>query len=238
MTRVAAALRERVHQANRALVESGLVIETFGNVSAVDRAAGLFVIKPSGVPYEDLTPAHMVPVALETGRVLAGELRPSSDTPTHLELYRAFPCGGIAHVHSPYATAFAQARRPVPCLGTTHADYFHGDVPVTRPLTIEEVEHEYERQTGLVIVETFRTLALSAEDVPGVLVANHGPFTWGTDALAAVERARVLEYLARVACLTHLLDADAARPAAHLVDKHFFRKHGKDAYYGQPPGGP
>jgi L-ribulose-5-phosphate 4-epimerase len=222
-----------VHRANQALVESGLVTETFGNVSAVDRAAGLFLIKPSGVPYDELTPAHMVAVSLETGRVVAGKLRPSSDAPTHLELYRAFECGGIAHTHSPYATAFAQARQAIPCLGTTHADYFHADVPATRPLTPQEVDHEYERQTGLVIVETFRTLQLSAEEVPGVLVANHGPFTWGADALAAVERARVLEYLALVACMTHLIDAEVRGPAAYLVDKHFRRKHGKDAYYGQ-----
>jgi len=226
-----------VCQSNLALVESGLVTETFGNVSGVDRAAGLFVIKPSGVPYEALTPANLVAVSLETGRVLDGDLRPSSDTATHLELYRAFPCGGIAHSHSAYATAFAQARRAVPCLGTTHADYFRGDVPVTRPLTREEVDQEYERHTGLVIVETFRTLRLSAEDVPGALVANHGPFTWGVDPMAAVERARVLEYLALVASLTYRLDADAPGPAAYLVDKHFRRKHGTDAYYGQPNGG-
>ncbi|HEV8305587.1 MAG TPA: L-ribulose-5-phosphate 4-epimerase AraD [Gemmatimonadales bacterium] len=233
MIRVAPALRKSVYRANQALVESGLVTETFGNVSAVDRAAGLFVIKPSGVPYEELTPAHMVPVSLETGRVVAGKLRPSSDTPTHLELYRAFSCGGIAHTHSPYATAYAQARRPVLCLGTTHADYFRGEVPVTRPLTRQEVEREYERHTGLVIVETFRTAGLSAEDTPGVLVANHGPFTWGADALAAVERSRVLEFLAFVACMTRVIDAEARGPAAYLVDKHFRRKHGKDAYYGQ-----
>ncbi len=233
MIRVTAALRQRVYRANLALIESGLVTETFGNVSAVDRAAGLIVIKPSGVPYGDLTPARMVPVSLETGRVVAGDLRPSSDTPTHLELYRAFSCGGIAHSHSLYATAFAQARRAVPCLGTTHADYFRGDVPVTRPLTRQEVEREYERHTGLVIVETFRAAGLSAEDLPGVLVANHGPFTWGADARAAVEHARVLEYLARVACMTRCIDAEAAPPAAYLVDKHFRRKHGKDAYYGQ-----
>lgn len=233
MIRVSIALRRAVHRANQALVESGLVTETFGNVSAVDRDAGLFVIKPSGVPYEELTPAHMVPISLDTGKVLAGKLRPSSDTPTHLELYRAFPCGGIAHSHSPYATSFAQARHAVPCLGTTHADYFRGDVPVTRPMTAQEVGGEYERQTGLVIVETFKRVKLSAEDVPGVLVANHGPFTWGVDPMAAVERARVLEYLAQVACLTYLIDAAADRPAAHLVDKHFRRKHGKDAYYGQ-----
>ncbi len=233
MSRVSAALRKRVHRANQALVESGLVIETFGNVSAVDRAAGLLLIKPSGVPYEELTPAHMVAVALDTGRVLGGDLRPSSDTPTHLELYRAFSCGGIAHSHSPYATAFAQARRPVPCLGTTHADYFRGDVPVTRSLTKEEIDGEYERRTGLVIVELFRKGGLSADDVPGVLVANHGPFTWGTDALAAVEHARVLEHLARMAALTLGIDAGAAGPSSDLLEKHFRRKHGKDAYYGQ-----
>jgi L-ribulose-5-phosphate 4-epimerase len=233
VSRAAAALRKRVLRANLALVESGLVTETFGNVSEVDRAAGVFVIKPSGVAYQDLTPADMVAVSLETGRVVEGRLRPSSDTPTHLELYRAFACGGIAHSHSPYATAFAQARRALPCMGTTHADYFYGDVPVTRPLKTQEVEREYERHTGLVIVETFRTLKLPPDDVPGVLVANHGPFTWGGDAMAAVERARVLEYLALVACMTRLIDAEAPRPPASLVDKHFHRKHGKDAYYGQ-----
>jgi L-ribulose-5-phosphate 4-epimerase len=237
VSRVTTELREAVHRSNQVLVESGLVTETFGNVSGVDRAAGLLVIKPSGVPYEELTPGHMVPVSLETGRVLEGDLRPSSDTPTHLELYRAFSCGGIAHSHSAHATAFAQARQALTCLGTTHADYFRGDVPVTRPLTREEVEHEYERHTGLVIVETFRTLGVSAEDVPGVLVASHGPFTWGTDPMAAVERARVLEYLALVASLTHIVNQDAARPAAFLVDKHFQRKHGTDAYYGQRDGG-
>jgi len=233
VSRVSAALRTPVHRANQALVESGLVTETFGNVSAVDRDAGVFLIKPSGVPYDELTPAHMVAVSLETGRVVAGKLRPSSDAPTHLELYRAFECGGIAHTHSPYATAFAQARQAIPCLGTTHADYFHGDVPATRPLTSREVNHEYERQTGLVIVETFRALKLSSEEVPGVLVANHGPFTWGGDALAAVERARVLEYLALVACMTRLIDTEVRGPAAYLVDKHFRRKHGDGAYYGQ-----
>ena len=237
MSRVESALRELVYRSNRALVDSGLVTETFGNVSAVDRAAGVFVIKPSGVPYEELTPANLVPVSLETGRVLAGDLRPSSDTPTHLELYRAFPCGGIAHSHSSYATAFAQARRPVPCLGTTHADYFRGDVPVTRPLTREEVEQEYERHTGLVIVETFGTLRLAPVEVPAVLVANHGPFTWGADPLAAVECARVLEHLALLAYLTRGVAADAAPPAAYLVDKHFDRKHGTAAYYGQPRKG-
>jgi L-ribulose-5-phosphate 4-epimerase len=234
VSRAALALRETVLAANRALVESGLVMETFGNVSGVDREVGLLVIKPSGVPYDRLTPRDMVSVSLETGRVLEGDLRPSSDTPTHLELYRAFACGGVAHTHSPYATAFAQARRPVACMGTTHADYFHGDVPVTRALTREEVEGDYERHTGQAIVETFRTLRLSADEVPGVLVANHGPFTWGADPFAAVEHARVLEYLARIESTRIALAPDAPRPAEYLVDKHYRRKHGADAYYGQP----
>jgi L-ribulose-5-phosphate 4-epimerase len=234
MTRVAPALREAVYRANVALVDAGLVFGTFGNVSGVDRDAGLFVIKPSGVPYDRLDPANMVPVSLETGAVLDGEWRPSSDAPTHLELYRAFPCGGVAHSHSPSATAFAQARLPVPCMGTTQADYFRGDVPVTRPLARPEIEEAYERHTGLVIVEAFRTLGLSPVDVPAALVANHGPFTWGADPAQAVEHARVLEYVAGVAVTTRLLDPDAPRPEPFLIAKHHRRKHGPDAYYGQP----
>lgn len=233
MSRVPAGLREAVLSANLALVDAGLVMGTFGNVSAVDRRAGLFVIKPSGVPYDVLTPAHMVPVSLETGEVVESDLRPSSDTPTHLELYRAFPCGGIAHTHSEYATAFAQAGRPILCMGTTHADYFHGDIPVTRPMTREEVAGEYERNTGLVIVETFRDGGVPPDEVPGVLVVNHGPFTWGVDANAAVDHARVLEYLAKMEFTRALLAPDAARPADWLVDRHYRRKHGTDAYYGQ-----
>jgi L-ribulose-5-phosphate 4-epimerase len=227
-------LRERVHRANLELVRSGLVIETFGNVSGVDRRAGLFVIKPSGVPYEGLSPAHMVPVSLETGEVVDSDLRPSSDTPTHLELYRAFPCGGIVHTHSPDATTLAQAVLPVRCMGTTHADYFRGDIPVTRSMTREEVETDYEKNTGRVIVETFLERGLSPEEIPAVLVVHHGPFTWGSDAFAAVENARVLEYLARMELAVRLLAKDARRPDAFLVDKHYRRKHGKDAYYGQP----
>lgn len=234
MSRVPAKLREVAYQANRALVESGLVMGTFGNVSAVDRSAGVFLIKPSGVPYAELSPAKMVPVSLTTGKVVQGKLRPSSDTPTHLELYRAFGCGGIAHTHSECATAFAQARRAIPCMGTTQADYFRGDIPVTRPLRQEEVNGEYERHTGLVIVETFRSLQLPADEIPGVLVANHGPFTWGPDPFAAVEHARVLEYLARVECYRLALAPEAPRPADFLIDRHYLRKHGRDAYYGQP----
>jgi L-ribulose-5-phosphate 4-epimerase len=227
-------LREQVYRANLDLVDRGLVMGTFGNVSGVDRAAGLFVIKASGVPYPTLGPEHMVPISLATGEPLEREWRPSSDTPTHLELYRAFDCGGIAHTHSDFATAFAHARTPVRCMGTTHADYFRGDVPVTRPMTESEVSGAYERNTGLVIVETFRTLALSAAEIPGVLVANHGPFAWGQDAGAAVERAHVLEYLARVNCIAGLVDPRATSPAQFLIDRHFLRKHGQQAYYGQP----
>ena len=235
MSRVAGGLREAVHAANMALYRSGLVVETFGNVSAVDRAAGLFLIKPSGVPYDELTPAHMVPISLADGRVMDSSLRPSSDTPTHLELYRAFDCGGIAHTHSPYATVFAQARKPLPCLGTTHADYFHGDVPVTRPLRQEEVDGGYEVNTGRVIAETFRRLSLAAATMPAVLVANHGSFTWGKDAAEAVATSRALEYVAQMAWLTLALDPGIAPPERYLIDKHFSRKHGKDAYYGQEP---
>ena len=228
-----AELRHIVYRANRELAATGLVLGTFGNVSAVDRASGVMVIKPSGVAYDDLTPAHMVPVSLESGQVVESDLRPSSDTPTHLELYRAFDCGGIVHTHAEYSTALAQARLPVRCMGTTHADYFHGDVPVTRPMTREEVEGEYERQTGLVIVETFRTSGLSPRQVPAVLVANHGPFTWGADPADAIEHARVLEYLARLEYRVRAIAPDAPRPESFLIDRHYFRKHGPGAYYGQ-----
>jgi L-ribulose-5-phosphate 4-epimerase len=233
MGQVAAELREKVYRANQELAESGLVHGTFGNVSGIDREAGLFVIKPSGVSYAEQTPDHMVPISLETGQVVESPFRPSSDTPTHLELYRAFPCGGIVHTHSEAASAFAQARLPIRCMGTTHADHFRGDVPVTRPLTREEVEGEYERNTGLVIVECFRKGGISAEEVPAVLVAQHGPFTWGRDAFEAVEHARVLEYVARLETRVRLLAPDAPRPDAFLVDRHFLRKHGRGAYYGQ-----
>ena len=233
MGQVAADLRERVYRANKELAESGLVQGTFGNVSGIDRGAGLFVIKPSGVSYAEQTPDHMVPISLETGEVVESRFRPSSDTPTHLELYRAFPCGGIVHTHSEAASAFAQARLSIRCMGTTHADHFRGDVPVTRPLTREEVEGEYERNTGVVIVECFRKAGISAEEVPAVLVAQHGPFTWGRDAFEAVEHARVLEYVARLETRVRLLAPDAPRPDAFLVDRHFLRKHGRGAYYGQ-----
>ena len=226
-------LREQVWRANLDLVSSGLVTGTFGNVSGVDRESGVFVIKPSGVPYDDLSPEAMVPVSLETGEVLEGDLRPSSDTPTHRALYRAFPCGGVAHTHSEYATSLAQARRPVRCMGTTHADHFRGDVPVTREMTRPEVEEAYEYNTGLVIIEAFEQGGVDPEEVTAVLVANHGPFTWGRDAMAAVAASRILELLARMEVRILATTPDAARPADYLVDKHYLRKHGTDAYYGQ-----
>lgn len=230
---IAAELRELVCRANRLLAETGLVRGTFGNVSGVDYDAGVCVIKPSGVAYAELTTACMVPVSLATGAVLESTLRPSSDTPTHLELYRAFRCGGIVHTHSEAATVLAQARTPLRCMGTTHADYFRGDVPVTRPLRRPEVTHEYERNTGLVIVETFRSAALSADEVSAVLVANHGPFVWGVDPFDAIERAQVLEFLARMDLAQRTIAPNAPRPDEWLVDKHYFRKHGAAAYYGQ-----
>jgi L-ribulose-5-phosphate 4-epimerase len=226
-------LREAVYRANMELARSGLVSGTFGNVSEVDRDAGLMLIKPSGVPYDHLTPAHMVPVSLETGAIMGGDLRPSSDTPTHLELYRAFPCGGIVHTHSLQATTLAQAALPLRCMGTTHADHFRGDVPVTRPLSKEEVGRDYERNTGLVIVETFREGHLSPEEVCAVLVAHHGPFTWGRDATGAVESARILEWLAGMELRLRLVAPEARRPDGFLVDRHYFRKHGQNASYGQ-----
>ncbi len=226
-------LRETVYRANLALVESGLAVGTFGNVSGADHKAGVMVIKPSGMAYDQLTPARMVPVSLESGRPVEGDLRPSSDTATHLELYRAFRCGGIAHAHSEAATALAQARAPLRCLGTTHADFFRGDVPVTRDLTPGEVEHDYERNTGLVIVETFRSGGISPDEVPAVLVASHGPFVWGPDPMVAVEHARVLEFLARVNHWARVPGDEPAGPPPYLVDRHYFRKHGKGRYYGQ-----
>jgi L-ribulose-5-phosphate 4-epimerase len=230
---IAADLREIVFRANRLLAETGLVHGTFGNVSGVDYETGLCVIKPSGVRYDELTPERMVAVSLDSGAVIDSSLRPSSDTPTHLELYRAFRCGGIVHTHSEAATTLAQARTPLRCMGTTHADYFRGDVPVTRPLRADEVAHEYERNTGLVIVETFGEAGIAPGEVTAVLVANHGPFVWADDPFAAIERAQVLEFLARIDLTQRLVAPDAPRPDACLVDKHHFRKHGADAYYGQ-----
>jgi L-ribulose-5-phosphate 4-epimerase len=226
------ALRRVVHDANMELASSGLVMGTFGNLSAVDRAAGLFAIKPSGIPYEALSAEQIVLVSLENGEVIDSSLRPSSDTPTHLELYRAFDCGAIVHTHSEYATMFAQARTPIRCMGTTHADYFHGDIPVTREMRREEVERDYEKNTGLVIVETFAN-GPSSSEVQAVLVANHGPFAWAADVSGAIENARVLEYLARLEWRVRTMAPDAMPPDTFLVDKHYRRKHGPKAYYGQ-----
>ncbi len=226
-------LRRIVYEANMELVSSGLVMETFGNLSAADRDAGVFAIKPSGVPYGSLSCEQIVIVSLETGATIESSLRPSSDTPTHFELYRAFGCGAIVHTHSEYATMFAQARMPIRCMGTTHADYFRGDIPVTRTLRREEVEHEYEKNTGLLIAETFVTARISPSDIQAVLVANHGPFAWGPDAASAIENARVLEYLARLEWRVRTMAPDAEPPENFLIDKHYLRKHGPAAYYGQ-----
>ncbi len=228
------ALKAQVYAANVELAGTGLVMGTFGNLSIVDRAAGVMVIKPSGVPYHELTPGHMVAVSLDTGLALDDRYRPSSDTPTHLELYRAFPCGAVVHTHSEQATTLAQARRPVRCLGTTHADYFRGDVPVTRALRETEVVTDYERNTGLVIVETFRQAGVDPSDVQAVLVANHAPFTWGPTAAAAIDNARVLEFLAAIECRILAMGVDVPRPDGFLIDKHYRRKHGPSKYYGQP----
>ena len=225
-------LKQQVCEANLQLVREGLVIQTFGNVSGVDRTAGNIVIKPSGVSYHMMKPEHMVVVSLATGKVVEGKLRPSSDTPTHLVLYRAFPnIAGVVHTHSFYATAWAQARREIPALGTTHADFFYGPVPVTRLLTTKEIKQDYETNTGNVIIEWFRKL--DPLQMPAVVVANHGPFAWGATLGKAVENAVALEYCARLASETlRLRPASKPMPAA-LLDKHFLRKHGAGAYYGQ-----
>lgn len=229
-----AGLRESVLEANRRIVEAGLVVLTFGNASAVDRAAGLMAIKPSGVPYEELGPESMVLVDLESGRVVEGGFRPSSDTPTHLVLYRRFEgIGGVVHTHAPAATAWAQAGRAIPCFGTTHADHFHGPVPVTRRLTPEEVGGEYEARTGDVIVETVEGLGLDPLEMPAVLVRSHGPFTWGADVAHAVENAVALEAVAAMARDALALAPDLEPAPAELVERHFRRKHGPSAYYGQ-----
>lgn len=224
-------LRSTVLQANTLLHESGLVTLTWGNVSGIDRSAGVVAIKPSGVPYDELSVEQVVLVDLD-GRVVSGDLKPSSDTHTHLVLYREFPqLGGVAHSHSANAVMFAQACKEIPCLGTTHADVFHGPVPVTRPLSLEEVQDEYERNTGVVIAERFADL--DPASVPGVLVAQHGPFAWGCHATAAAENAVALEAIARMAMGTLILRPDTPPIEKHLLDKHYRRKHGPDAYYGQ-----
>jgi L-ribulose-5-phosphate 4-epimerase len=226
------ALREEVLEANLELVRSGLVLFTFGNASGISRPEGLVVIKPSGVPYDRMKPEHLVVTDLE-GKIMEGDLRPSSDLPTHLVLYRAFPqIGGVVHTHSEYATAWAQAGLPIPCFGTTHADYFHGPVPVTEPMEPGEIASEYEKNTGIQIVRAFQDVDYSA--VPAVLVANHGPFAWGPDAAASAHNAVVLEAIARMAFFTVNINNAATAITRELHDKHFLRKHGSSAYYGQP----
>ena len=224
-------LKREAYEANMALPAHDLIHLSFGNASALDRGRAIMAIKPSGVPYDKLRPADMVLVDLD-GRLVEGRLRPSSDTPTHVGLYRGFGhARGIVHTHSIYATAFAQAGRPIPVLGTTHADFFRGDIPVTRPLTKREIRGRYETETGRVIVERFSKL--SAEEVPGVLVARHGPFAWGPTAARAVENAVAVELCARLAFLTLNLRPAGGGIAPALLDRHFRRKHGPRAYYGQ-----
>lgn len=226
-------LKHAVYEANMELPHRGLVTYTWGNVSGIDRERGLVVIKPSGVSYDELTPDDLVVLDLD-GKVVDGKLNPSSDTKTHLELYKAFPeIGGIVHTHSPYAVGWAQAGRDIPAYGTTHADYFYGPVPCCRSLTEQEVEEDYERNTGLVIVETFRQRELDPVHVPGAICRNHGPFTCGKDAAQAVYHAVVLEEVAKMAVYTTQIAPDAQPAPQYVLDKHFLRKHGPNAYYGQ-----
>jgi len=226
-------LKAQICQANIALVEEGLVRLTWGNVSGIDRDKGIFGIKPSGVSYTDLTPSDIVLVDLEGAKV-EGEMNPSSDTKTHLHLFREFEdIGGVTHTHSPYATMFSQAGRELPCLGTTHADHFYGTVPVARFLTPEEVESDYEHHTGVAIVERFRELDLKPMEMPGVLQHGHAPFTWGKNAMDSVKNSVALEMCSMMALQTWQLNADAEPIPAHILDKHYLRKHGPGAYYGQ-----
>ncbi len=226
-------LKKKVYEANMELPRHGLVTFTWGNVSAIDRERGLFVIKPSGVLYDALRAEDMVVMNLAGERV-EGHYKPSSDTPTHLELYKAFPeIGGIVHTHSPWATSWAQAGRSIPCYGTTHADYFYGEIPCLRTLTQSEIEDAYEANTGLLIAEEFNTGNLDVNAVPAVLCKNHGPFVWGKNAEEAVQLAVILEEVAKMAARTEWLRADVKPAPQELQDRHYFRKHGENAYYGQ-----
>jgi L-ribulose-5-phosphate 4-epimerase len=225
-------LREEVLQANLELVRRGLVLYTFGNASGISREDGLVVIKPSGVAYDQMVPKHLVVTDLN-GRVVEGNLRPSSDLPTHLVLYKAFPkIGGVSHTHSEFATAWAQARKPIPCLGTTHCDYFRGPIPVTDPMTDAEIASAYEENTGHVITRLFKNI--DPLEVPAVLVANHAPFTWGATPAEASQNAVILEAVAKIAYLATQIHPHASPAGRTLHEKHFLRKHGTSAYYGQP----
>lgn len=226
-------LKKDVYEANMELPRRGLITYTWGNVSGRDAETGYFVIKPSGVDYDKLTPDDMVVVDLD-GKVIEGKYRPSSDTPTHIELYKKYlEIGGIVHTHSPEATSWAQAGRSIPLYGTTHADYFYGPIPCARSLTKEEIEGEYEKNTGLVIIETFEENGINPVHTPGVLCCNHGPFTWGKDAAEAVHNAVVLEEVAKMATKTEMINPRVTPAPDTIRDKHFFRKHGANAYYGQ-----
>jgi L-ribulose-5-phosphate 4-epimerase len=224
-------LKKTVCEANLLLPKHGLVTFTWGNVSGIDRDKGLVVIKPSGVPYDGMQPEDMVVVDLD-GKLVEGKWKPSSDTPTHVVLYKAFPeCGGIVHTHSRWATTFAQAKKEISAMGTTHADYFYGAIPCTRPMTDREIRGEYEKETGNVIVETFADR--NPADIPGVVVCSHGPFAWGTDPMNAVHNAVVMEEVAFMNWHAMVLDPELGPMQQTLLDKHYLRKHGKNAYYGQ-----
>ena len=226
-------LKQKVYEANVELPRRGLVTYTWGNVSGIDREVGLFVIKPSGVEYEDLRPEDLVVMDLE-GNKVEGSMNPSSDTKTHLVLYRSFPeIGGIVHTHSPYAVGWAQAGKDIPAFGTTHADYFYGPIPCARHLTQEELDEDYELNTGKIIVETLRERGIAPVSVPGVICRSHGPFTWGKDAAQAVYHAVVLEEVAKMALFTRMVEPTADAAPQRYLDKHYMRKHGPNAYYGQ-----
>ena len=226
-------LKQQVYEVNMELPKRGLVTYTWGNVSGIDRASGLFVIKPSGVEYDELRPEDLVVMDLN-GNKVEGDLNPSSDTRTHLELYKAFPdIGGVVHTHSPHAVAWAQAGRDIPAFGTTHADYFYGPIPCARALTQEEIDEDYEKNTGKVIIEEFTKRGIQPMHVPAVICSSHGPFTWGKDAAQAVYHAVVLEEVAKMAIYTIQIDPNAAPAPQRIQDKHFLRKHGPNAYYGQ-----
>lgn len=228
-------LKKIVCEANLQLPEYGLVTFTWGNVSGIDRESGLVVIKPSGVPYKGMTPEDMVVVDLD-GNVVEGKWKPSSDTPTHVELYKAFPeCGGIVHTHSRWATSFAQAGKDILAMGTTHGDYFYGDIPCTRLMTGAEIKGEYEKETGKVIIETFENRDIDPAMVPGVLVQSHGPFAWGKDPMEAVHNAVVMEEVAFMDLHAMMLNPEKGRMQQTLLDKHYLRKHGVNAYYGNGP---